>query len=103
MLSEKYKCELNVPCGKFFLDIVVHINNINIDIEYDGWYWHKDSKDMDNFRNKIVNKNGYKILRIRSRAKIPDIKIIENAIEELSNTNKNIAIITLDDWKGYTS
>lgn len=103
MLSEKYECEINVPCSKFFLDIAVHIKDVKIDIEYDGWYWHKDSKKIDNIRNHIVNNNGYKILRIRSRNKIPDLTTIENALDELINTNKNIKIITLDDWQGYTS
>lgn len=37
-------CMLNYPCDQVSLDCMTIINGIKIDVEYDGWYWHKDTK-----------------------------------------------------------
>lgn len=57
-------CELNYPCDKVSLDCMTIIDNIKIDIEYDGWYWHKDTQEQDKKRDYFVRSQGYKVLRI---------------------------------------
>lgn len=42
LLEEIYgKCELNKPLSRALLDCVICVDGQFIDIEYDGWYWHK--------------------------------------------------------------
>lgn len=80
-------CILNYPYGSLFLDCYIEINNIKIDIEYDGWYWHQN-KQKDIKRDKFLEKNGFKILRIKGHSKIPSKKELKSSINELINTNK---------------
>jgi len=82
--------------GSFDLDIVVSIDNIDIDVEYDGWYWH--SFEKDNIRDKFVKSKGFKVLRIKSGKKIPDEKIIFDNINELLNKDILYNEIILEDW-----
>ena len=45
-------------------------NDIKIDIEYDGWYWHKNNK-RDKARDSYVANRGVKILRVKSGSLLP--------------------------------
>lgn len=78
------ECSLEVPCDKCLLDIVLCINNVKIDIEYDGVYWHKDTQ-RDRRRDFFVKKSGYKIIRIKGNKKdsIPSSEVIKEAIDYL--------------------
>lgn len=80
------------------IDIALVSNNTKIAIEYDGWYWHKKNEKVDRDRKEKLLKNGWKILLIRSRRKIPNSDVILNTIKELSFSSKTEIIITLDDW-----
>ena len=98
LLCKYFSCTMNKPCSQFFLDIEVISQGVKIDVEYDGWYWHKD-KQRDVVRDMIVKKYGYKVLRIKSAYKIPiDIEIID-AIQELLNTDITYKEIILNDYK----
>lgn len=97
MVKDIYgNCELNYPCDKLSLDCFVNVDGILIDVEYDGWYWHKDKKEYDNKRNNYVLSQGYKILRIRSNYEMPTKQQIKEAIDSLINNNKDIVYIDLD-------
>jgi translation initiation factor IF-1 len=50
----------------------VYIPNINLAIEYDGWYWHKDRKNKDILKNKYFSENKINLIRIREN-KLPVI------------------------------
>lgn len=89
-------CELNYPCDRFSLDCMLCIDNINIDIEYDGQYFHNNKDNSDKVRNNYVLSKGYKILRIKGNYKIPTKEQLENAINELRYTNREYAEIILD-------
>lgn len=94
---------LNFQTGKFCIDVVFQRNEQLIAIEYDAWYWHGDRQENDNLRNQILNKDGWRILRVKSNKLIPEKAILENAIEELLN-GKWYSEIILSDWgKGPTS
>ena len=97
--SEQLTCDVVV--NNFCLDYVLNINGCKIDIEYDGWYWHHDkyAKHRDFKRDKILQKLGYKTLRIRSAYQIPDKNQIIDAVNTLINTESNFEEIILDDWK----
>lgn len=96
LLKEAYcECELNVPCGRNSLDCVIKIDNIKIDVEYDGWYWHKDRQKEDRRRDEYIKSKGYKILRIVSERSLPSMNLIKEEIDYLVKTNHNFAIINL--------
>ena len=100
MLKEKYSdkvVELNYIFSRSILDCALFINNIKIDIEYDGWYWHNPKDDRR--KDEYLKSKGWKVLRIRSGHKIPTIEQLEIAIKKLTTTDKVFTTITLDDWK----
>ena len=78
------ECKLEVPCDRCLLDIVLYINDIKIDIEYDGFYWHKDSQ-RDRRRDSFIKKSGYKIIRIKANKKdtMPSVEQLEEVINYL--------------------
>lgn len=74
---------LNFPLGNCSLDCFVEINGIKIDVEYDGWYWHKNNQEHDNKRDWFVISKGFKVLRFIAHKKVPDKELIKKSIEEL--------------------
>lgn len=86
--------EHTYACGNFILDIFMKINNVKIDIEYDGKYWHQD-KRRDLIRDKIIQKQGYKTLRIKAINTIPTKEQIIEKINILINTDKMYVHIDL--------
>ena len=99
LIKQKYSnAELNYPFSNCLLDVFVCINNINIDIEYDGGYWHQDQQ-QDIRRDKFLQAQGFKVLRIRSGHKIPSEEELFFAINELVTTNRIFKEIILLDWK----
>lgn len=98
LLNNGYNVELNKPEGKFSIDIALYINNIKIDIEYDGWYWHKD-KQRDIKRDKVLQYNDWKVIRIRGGKLIPSIEDIKEKIDILCSTTKKFEQILLQDWR----
>lgn len=84
-LLEMYgNCNIEVACGKCALDCVITINNIQIDVEYDGWYWHQDVQ-RDRRRDAFIKSQGYQILRIKGnkRDDIPTKEQIDEKIQLL--------------------
>lgn len=92
-LYPNYVCELNYPVSKLFLDTALFLEDIKIDIEYDGIYWHKDKKGFDFRRDTIVKKMGYKVLRVKSNNKLPSDEELLKAISELEKTEKTFVEI----------
>lgn len=86
MLKEHYKCFLNYPEGIYFLDCMIEINGIKIDVEYDGEYWHNLRAKEDEKRDKYMLNNNYKILRILGSHSIPSIDALLENIEVLIST-----------------
>ena len=98
LIQQKYpSAELNYPFSRCSLDIFVCIDEIKIDIEYDGSYWHRDQQ-CDIRRDKFLRDNGFKILRIRSSHKIPTEKELFSSIEYLLNTDCCFKELILSDW-----
>tara|TARA_B100001057_G_C22801986_1_gene931866 strand:+ start:155 stop:1747 length:1593 start_codon:yes stop_codon:yes gene_type:complete len=54
---------------KYFPDIV--IPEVNLIVEYDGSYWHKDREKRDLEKNHYFEGLGYKVLRIREKPLSP--------------------------------
>lgn len=96
--NEGYNVELNYPVSRISTDIGLFINDIKIDVEYDGWYFHKDKQNEDRKRDEFLKSQGWKILRIKSRRKLPTMKELQYAIDKLVNTDRSFTQIKLDDW-----
>lgn len=94
---------LNFQVSKYSVDIAIQKNEQLIAIEYDAWYWHGNRQENDTLRDRALNANGWRVLRIKSGKLIPDTHQIENAIAELLNGKWYYEII-LPDWgKGPTT
>lgn len=100
IIQKKYpEAILNYAFSNCLLDVFVCVNNIKLDIEYDGWFWHQDQQ-QDIKRDKFLQSNGFKTLRIRSGHLVPDEHEIFDAIDELVTTQHCFREIILPDWKG---
>lgn len=96
----QYNVLLNYPLSSLSLDIVLKLeNNLKIDIEYDGWFWHKDSGKKDFSRDWFVQSQGYKVIRIKSNTLLPTKEQLEECIDYVSQENHNFSRIFLQDWK----
>lgn len=92
-------CELNYPCDKLSLDCMVVINGTKIDIEYDGYYWHKDTQEKDKKRDYFVESQGYKVLRIVAYSdRLPTKEELVESINYLLTTNKKFNRIELNKY-----
>ena len=100
MLKEKYgdNCYLNYPCSNLALDCYLEIENNKIDIEYDGFYWHQDQQ-KDIKRDRVVQKMGIKVLRIKADHKIPALEQILEKIDFLLKDDNYYTEIIMDDIK----
>lgn len=97
MLLEMYgNCELNYTVSYCSLDCLVNINDSKIDIEYDGWYWHKNMQKRDRRRDEFLKSQGYKILRIKASRNIPTKEQLKNAINHLIKNDYSYTEIILD-------
>ena len=98
IIKQRYKnAELNYSFSNCLLDVFICVNNINIDIEYDGRHWHQDQQ-ADIRRDKFLQSQGFKVLRIRSGHQIPTEEQLFLAIDELIRTNRIFKEIILPDW-----
>lgn len=98
MIQQKYSnVELNYPFSRCSLDIFICVDDVNVDIEYDGSYWHQDQQN-DIRRDKFLQSQGIKVLRIRSGRKLPTEKELFSAIDELVTTDHVFKEIVLSDW-----
>ena len=98
MLQDEYNVELNYPLSQLNLDVAIFIGDIKIDLEYDGWYWHQDQQ-KDIKRDRIVQKMGYKVLRIKGSSDIPKEEELLFQINELVNSDQNYKEYWLDEYK----
>lgn len=98
MIKQRYpNAILNYPYSDCSLDIYICVDDMCIDIEYDGWFWHKD-KQKDIRRDRYLQSQGFKVLRIRSGRLLPDENELLSAIDSLINTEYRFKEIILPDW-----
>ena len=99
MIQKRYPdAQLNHPYSALSLDVFVTIDNIKVDIEYDGWFFHQD-KMKDFRRDRFLWSEEIKTLRIKSGMLLPTEQELFDAIDYLINTNHHFKEIILSDWK----
>ena len=88
ILKDKYKhCYLEYPYSQCLLDCLLIIDDVKIDVEFDGKFWHKD-KNRDIRRDNFLRSEGFKILRIKGATKdepLPTLEQLDEQIEKLLN------------------
>lgn len=89
--------ELNYPCDKVCLDCMTIVNGNKIDIEYDGWFWHKDKQVEDRRRDNFVKSQGYKIIRfVAYENRVPTEQELCGAIDKIVTANRNFIKVELN-------
>lgn len=89
--------ELNKRVGRYNIDIALTLDGHDIAVEYDSWYWHKNQQKKDDIRTKKLLSLGWKVIRIKSNMKLPELDKIMDAIEQLKD-GVNLIEIELTDW-----
>lgn len=107
------------PKGHYFNDngkkftVDIFINELNLGIEFDGSYWHRDKDIPDKLKNEICEANGIKIIRVREHplsptsdfdiaSKIPfSPKDVVNNILEKIKTKFSVSATTLELLDDY--
>ena len=58
--------------------IDIYIPKLNLCIEFDGSYWHKDKRDIDKIKSEMLFEEGFKLIRVREEPlkKIYDSDVI---------------------------
>lgn len=69
-----------------------------IAIEYNGWYYHKDTKEKDTYRMSELLSNGWKVLIIEGREAVPTVAELLDLVSRLKNTETKYIIHTMNDW-----
>ncbi len=72
--------ELNYPCLNYSIDVA--IPSLNVAIEYDGSYWHKN-KDKDLERQIEIEQQGWKVIRYETVPEKEKLKEALNGIWKL--------------------
>jgi hypothetical protein len=99
IIKKKYPdAELNYPCSTCSLDIFIEVDSVKIDCEYDAWFFHQDQQ-KDIKRDKFLQSQGFKTLRVRSGHLLPTEQELFDAIDYLVNTEHHFKEIILSDWK----
>lgn len=99
MLIDEYgsiSCIPTYQVGRLTLDCLLCIDNIMIDVEYDGEYWHRTRQQYDRRRDEYLKNLGYKILRIVSSNKLPTLEQIIEAVEYLREDSHSFARIIVN-------
>lgn len=96
-LAEMVGGDLNVPCGKYRIDIGLRIDGISIGIEYDCWYWHKDQVDADSARVRFLVSKGWRVLTIKANRRLPSLATVLRGLEKLSPDHPSHEIV-MSDW-----
>lgn len=78
-----YNCEINYRYSNLFLDIAIFIDDDKINIECDGMYWHDKNSQKDIKRDKFIQSNGWKTIRIvyDKNSKMPNKELLKTLIE----------------------
>lgn len=97
LLDMGYEVKLNYRVGKYFLDVALFYCGKQIDIEYDGQYWHQDT-EKDEQRNDYLIQRGWNVIRIRSGMLLPNMKHFATVIERVAKEDIPLDILILKDW-----
>jgi hypothetical protein len=53
---------------QYYWELDIAIPEIKLNLEYDGYYWHKDNKQRDEHRDLFLKKQGWRVIRFNYKA-----------------------------------
>lgn len=71
------------------IEIDIYLPSLNYAIEYDGSYWHENKMEFDNKKNRILNENGFTVLRIREYG-LPELEPFDGNTINLPYVHLNV-------------
>lgn len=79
-----FNCKLNYLYSKMFLDIAIFIGEEKINLECDGLYWHEQGLQKDIRRDKYLQSEGWKTIRVvyDNNKKLPSIEMLKELIDK---------------------
>lgn len=93
------KCYFNINDNHFYLsnkEYDIYIPELNLLIEYNGLYWHKNKKENDTLKKDLAKQKGYDFLVIKEvKEKIQPQIISEEEINLYYNFQKGLTYSTL--------
>ena len=89
--------DMNVRVGRYSIDVAVYGDGGPIAVEYDSWFWHQAKQQKDRRRDAHLRQAGWRVLRVKSNFKIPDLKQLEAGLRRLRE-GAWYSEITLPDW-----
>jgi hypothetical protein len=93
--------EINHRVGDKAVDVAIFRDGVKVAIEYDCWYWHKNSGEKDERRVQWLISQGWRVLSIRANEMLPDLDTLQWAIQQLVDGRDRIDLY-LEDWGGDT-
>lgn len=99
MLEPYGTAVINMPHGRWTIDVALTIKDKKFAVEYDCWYWHKENLERDTTRDRELIQDGWRVLRVKSSTKLPTQTQLDAALAELVGGAKYTEIV-LDDWGG---
>lgn len=97
VLAARLEGVLNYRVGRRCIDVVIERDDVRIAVEYDAWYWHGATGELDARRDQELIALGWRVLRIRSAYLLPSIKELDAAIARVVEGEERV-VITLPDW-----
>jgi hypothetical protein len=81
--------------------IDIFIPKLNLCIEFDGNYWHKDKRDIDKIKSEMLLEEGFKLIRVRQEPlkKIYDTDVISKQPYNGKQVTNDILSVILDMYK----
>ena len=81
--------------------IDIFIPKLNLCIEFDGSYWHKDKRDVDKIKSEMLFDKGFKLIRVREEPlkKIYDSDVISKKPYNGKQTTNAILLKILNIFK----
>jgi hypothetical protein len=78
--------------------IDIFITELNLGIEFDGSYWHKGKRELDKLKTEKLEKEGFKIMRVREEPLKPitDIDVVSKKPFNAKEVTNNILIHILE-------
>lgn len=99
LLKEIYgenNCTPQFLLDKILFDCLLEVDDVKIDVEYDGKFWHQDNQ-KDRRRDYFTIGQGYKVLRFRGNYEVPTKEQIINGVNYLTTTEHHYIIIDLEN------
>ena len=80
--------------------IDIYIPKLNLCIEFDGSYWHKDKRELDKIKSEMILKEGFRLIRVREEPlkKIYNTDVISTKPYDGKQVSNDILSVILDKY-----